>query len=228
MAAAHDTERGEALSQVIEAQSRAQVRKETTRARRQAVSWARQVSGRRLAAGSAVRPTQTWHGHGPGPWRAEFESGYKGGGCKAWTYGFGCKAGAGAVTHKLDELTDSTTTLCALVLFCLLCVLPRRQVCCVSGLVSCRIQPVRKGRARGTAAWLCGDAGGSHLSAPTRGEVASKSKPSPSPKMSSRTLTAPGAMGTSKSSCQGGARGRSQPQLASQENRGQADPRHFF
>ena len=159
MAAAHDTERGEALSQVIEAQSRAQVRKETTRARRQAVSWARQVSGRRLAAGSAVRPTQTWHGHGPGPWRAEFESGYKGGGCKAWTYGFGCKAGAGAVTHKLDELTDSTTTLCALVLFCLLCVPPRRQVCCVSGLVSCRIQPVRKGRARGTAAWLCGDAG---------------------------------------------------------------------
>ena len=185
------------------------------------MSWARQVSGRRLAAGSAVRPTQTWHGHGPGPWRAEFESGYKGGGCKAWTYGFGCKAGAGAVTHKLDELTDSTTTLCALVLFCLLCVLPRRQVCCVSGLVSCRIQPVRKGRARGTAAWLCGDAGGSHLSAPTRGEVASKSKPSPSPKMSSRTLTAPDAMGTSKSSCQGGARGRSQPQLASQENRAQ-------
>ena len=85
--------------------------------------------------------------------------------------------------------------------------LPRRQVCCISGLVSCRIQPVRKGRARGTAAWLCGDAGGSHLSAPIRGEVASKSKPSPSPKMSSRTLTAPGAMGTSKSSCKGGARG---------------------
>ena len=171
------------------------------------MSWARQVSGRRLAAGSAVRPTQTWHGHGPGPWRAEFESGYKGGGCKAWTYGFGCKAGAGAVTHKLDELTDSTTTLCALVLFCLLCVAPQTGLLHLWSRQLSNPACAEGASARGTAAWLCGDAGGSHLSAPIRGEVASKSKPSPSPKMSSRTLTAPGAMGTSKSSCKGGARG---------------------
>ena len=64
--------------------------------------------------------------------------------------------------------------MCALVLFWLLrvfgqCMPCRRQVCCVSGLASCRIRPARKECAE-TAQWLRGDvaARASPLWAPCR------------------------------------------------------------
>jgi hypothetical protein len=66
---------------------------------------------------------------------------------------------------------------------------------------------------------------GRHLSGPpARGEVASKSKPSPSPKMSSRTFTDPGTMGTWNCQRRGGAGGVVMGQRGVRRGEKQAPP----